>query len=154
MQREAEEQRKQEEEAQRKAEEQRKQEEEAQRKAEEQRKQEEEAQRKINEQIRQEMQKSSKTYEQPEEEKSKPREEDIRDTVENEKLPQKSEEQRISVNLWMNRFNNWYNSLNRLSQKAKTKVIQMKKDIVDAIREKMQKTKENEKSQDAQDEER
>ena len=151
---EAEEQRKQEEEAQRKAEEQRKQEEEAQRKAEEQRKQEEEAQRKINEQIRQEMQKSSKTYEQPEEEKSKPREEDIRDTVENEKLPQKSEEQRISVNLWMNRFNNWYNSLNRLSQKAKTKVIQMKKDIVDAIREKMQKTKENEKSQDAQDEER
>ena len=89
-----------------------------------------------------------------EEEKSKPREEDIRDTVENEKLPQKSEEQRISVNLWMNRFNNWYNSLNRLSQKVKTKVIQMKKDIVDAIREKMQKTKENEKSQDAQDEER
>ena len=153
-QRKAEEQRKQEEEAQREAEEQRKQEEEVQREAEEQRKQEEEAQRKINEQIRQEMQKSSKTYEQPEEEKSKPREEDIRDTVENEKLPQKSEEQRISVNLWMNRFNNWYNSLNRLSQKAKTKVIQMKKDIVDAIREKMQKTKENEKSQDAQDEER
>ena len=151
-QREAEEQKKQEE-AQRKAEEQRKQEEEAQRKAEEQRKQEEEAQRKIDEQIRLEMEKSSKTYEQPEE-KSKPREEDIRDTVENEKLPQKSEEQRISVNLWMNRFNNWYNSLNRLSQKVKTKVIQMKKDIVDAIREKMQKTKENEKSQDAQDEER
>ena len=151
-QREAEEQKKQEE-AQRKAEEQRKQEEEAQRKAEEQRKQEEEAQRKIDEQIRLEMEKSSKTYEQPEE-KSKPREEDIRDTVENEKLPQKSEEQRISVNLWMNRFNNWYNSLNRLSQKVKTKVIQMKKDIVDAIRENMQKTKENEKSQDAQDEER
>ena len=153
-QRKAEEQRKQEEEAQRMAEEQRKQEEETQRKAEEQRKQEEEAQRKIDEQIRLEMKKSSKTYEQPEEEKSKPREEDIRDTVENEKLPQKSEEQRISVNLWMNRFNNWYNSLNRLSQKVKTKVIQMKKDIVDAIREKMQKTKENEKSQDAQDEER
>ena len=141
-------------EEQREAEEQRKQEEEAQRKAEEQKKQEEEAQRKIDEQIRLEMEKSSKTYEQPEEEKSKPREEDIRDTVENEKLPQKSEEQRISVNLWMNRFNNWYNSLNRLSQKVKTKVIQMKKDIVDAIREKMQKTKENEKSQDAQDEER
>ena len=140
-------------EEQREAEEQKKQEE-AQRKAEEQRKQEEEAQRKIDEQIRLEMKKSSKTYEQPEEEKSKPREEDIRDTVENEKLPQKSEEQRISVNLWMNRFNNWYNSLNRLSQKVKTKVIQMKKDIVDAIREKMQKTKENEKSQDAQDEER
>ena len=153
-QRKAEEQSKQEEEAQRMVEEQRKQEEEAQRNAEEQRKQEEEAQRKIDEQIRLEMKKSSKTYEQPEEEKSKPREEDIRDTVENEKLPQKREDQRISVNLWMNRFNNWYNSLNRLSQKAKTKVIQMKKDIVDAIREKMQKTKENEKRQDVQDEER
>ncbi len=38
------------------------------------------------------------------------------------------------VDLWMNRFNNWYNVIDRMPQNAKTKFIKMKDDIVKAIK--------------------
>lgn len=38
------------------------------------------------------------------------------------------------VDLWMNRFNNWYNVIDRMPQNAKTKFIKMKEDIVKAIK--------------------
>ena len=38
-----------------------------------------------------------------------------------------------NVNLWMTRFNKWYSALDRVSQNAKAKFIEMKSSIVNAI---------------------
>ena len=53
----------------------------------------------------------------------------------------KKEEQQMqemnnpTMDLWMNRFNNWYSSIDRVSQAVKAKFIKMKSDIIKAISE-------------------
>ena len=70
-------------------------------------------------------------------EKYRPREESIRDEVGNE-LNRAEQNNNInntqSVDLWMNRFNNWYNVIDRMSQNVKAKFVKMKDDIVKAIK--------------------
>ena len=70
-------------------------------------------------------------------EKYRPREESIRDEVGNE-LNRAEQNNNInntqSVDLWMNRFNNWYNVIDRMSQSVKAKFVKMKDDIVKAIK--------------------
>lgn len=70
-------------------------------------------------------------------EKYRPREESIRDEVGDE-LNRVEQNNNInntqSVDLWMNRFNNWYNVIERMSQSVKAKFVKMKDDIVKAIK--------------------
>lgn len=42
-----------------------------------------------------------------------------------------------SIDLWMNRFNNWYSVVDRISQNVKTKFLKMKSDIIKAISDKV-----------------
>ena len=43
-----------------------------------------------------------------------------------------------NVNLWMTRFNKWYSAIDRVSQNVKAKFVQMKSEIVNAIKNKIQ----------------
>ena len=43
-----------------------------------------------------------------------------------------------NVNLWMTRFNKWYSAIDRVSQNVKAKFVQMKSEIVKAIKNKIQ----------------
>ena len=42
-----------------------------------------------------------------------------------------------TTDLWLNRFNSWYSAIDRVSQKAKTKFVKMKSDIMKAISKKL-----------------
>ena len=70
-------------------------------------------------------------------EKYRTGEESIRDEVGDE-LNRAEQNNNInntqSVDLWMNRFNNWYNVIDRMSKRTKAKFVKMKDDIVKAIK--------------------
>ena len=40
--------------------------------------------------------------------------------------------------MWMNRFGSWYSAIDRVSQNVKAKFVQMKSEIVNAIKNKIQ----------------
>lgn len=78
----------------------------------------------------------AKTYEQPQPEKIRPQEESIRDEIEEQfkdNKQQLQEQGNPTVDLWMNRFSNWYNFIDRLAQNAKAKFVKMKSDIMKVI---------------------
>ena len=56
-----------------------------------------------------------------------------------EQQPEKQLQKRkdITAELWMNRFNGWYSAIDRVSQNVKAKFLEMKSDIVKAIKEKL-----------------
>ena len=58
-----------------------------------------------------------------------------------------------AVELWTNRFNNWYSAIDRVSQNAKNKFIKIKSDIVKVISDKI-KERTSRKEYDRQDEQR
>lgn len=58
-----------------------------------------------------------------------------------------------TVELWTNRFDNWYTAIDRVSQNAKNKFIKIKSDIVKVISEKI-KERTSRKEYDRQDEQR
>lgn len=97
-----------------------------------------------------------KIQEQHQPEKIKPREESIRDEVGDKKdiesNMQIKEREAPVVDLWMNRFNNWYSVIDRVSQNVKAKFVEMKSDIVKAISNKL-KERANEKEIDTVKEE-
>ena len=83
---------------------------------------------------------ASKTTQIIKEEKTRPQEKIIRDEVGDEVKKEEQQMQEMNnptMDLWMNRFNNWYSSINRVSQAVKAKFIKMKSDIIKAISEKM-----------------
>ena len=84
--------------------------------------------------------KTSKTLQTSEQEKIRPKEKSIRDEVgedlkENEQ--QMQETNNPTTDLWMNRFNGWYSSIDRVSQEVKAKFVKMKSDIIKAISDKI-----------------
>lgn len=80
--------------------------------------------------------KKSKESEKVKEERIRPKKEFIRDEVNNiEQQMQVTNPQ--TTDLWLNRFNSWYSAIDRVSQKAKTKFVKMKSDIMKAISEKL-----------------
>ncbi len=98
---------------------------------------------------------SQKQYEQPQEEKIKPREESIRDEVgdkiDRENNMQMQERKKPEVNLWMNRFSNWYNAIDRVSQNVKAKFIKMKSDIINSISDKLKERTNKRQQQNVQE---
>ena len=83
---------------------------------------------------------ASKTTQIIKEEKTRPQEKSIRDKVGDEVKKEEQKMQKMSntaMDLWMNRFNNWYSSIDRVSQAVKAKFVKMKSDIIKAISEKM-----------------
>lgn len=99
----------------------------------------------------------AKAYEQQQPEKIKPREESIReeigDKIDKENNMQIQEKKNPEVDVWMNRFNSWYNAIDRVSQNVKAKFVKMKSDIVNAIsgklKEKMNQRQQNTQEQDS-----
>ncbi len=98
----------------------------------------------------------AKVYEQQQPEKIRPREKSIKDEVGDElKTTEKQvqKQEKPTVDLWMNRFNSWYSSIDRVSQNVKAKFVKMKSDIVKAIsntlKERMNKREQNEQRQDS-----
>ena len=86
---------------------------------------------------------TSKMYDEQQEELVKPREKSFRDQIgddlqkENENkemLPRKDP----TIEMWMNRFGSWYSAIDRVSQNVKAKFVQMKSEIVNAIKNKIQ----------------
>lgn len=74
------------------------------------------------------------------EEKIRPKEKSIRDEVGDEVKKEEQQMQEINnptMDLWMNRFNNWYSSIDRVSQAVKAKFVKMKSDIIKAISKKI-----------------
>ena len=63
--------------------------------------------------------------------------------------PQQNQEAR-TINMWKNRFQNWYNAIDRVSQNSKGKFLKMKADIVKAISDKF-KLRDNNRNIDNQD---
>lgn len=64
-------------------------------------------------------------------------EESIKDEVGNdmaEETRQGGKEENANITLWMNRFEKYYSTISRLPQKIKAKFVQMKSDIVNAIK--------------------
>ena len=84
---------------------------------------------------------NAKLYEQHQPEKIKPREESIRDEVGDKKdiesNMQMQERQPPTVDLWTNRFSNYYSAIDRVSQNVKSKFVEMKSNIIKAISEKL-----------------
>lgn len=84
---------------------------------------------------------NAKKYEQQQPEKVRPREESIRDEVGDKKdiesNMQMQERQPPTVDLWTNRFSNWYSAIDRVSQNVKAKFVEMKSNIIKAISEKL-----------------
>lgn len=74
------------------------------------------------------------------EEKIRPKEKSIRDEVGDEVKKEEQQMQEINnptMDLWMNRFNNWYSSIDRVSQAVKAKFVKMKSDIIKVISKKI-----------------
>ena len=63
---------------------------------------------------------------------------------------QMQERRNPEVNLWMNRFSNWYNAIDRVSQNVKAKFIKMKSDIINSISDKL-KERTNKRQQNIQE---
>lgn len=100
--------------------------------------------------IPQQASRTAKTYEQPQLENIRPQEESIRDEIGDQFKDDKhnlQEKGNPTVDLWMNRFSNWYNSIDRFAQNVKAKLVRMKSDIVNAIsntlKERMHKKQQN-----------
>ena len=59
--------------------------------------------------------------------------------IEDENVEEAREQSKVSkkieTNLWMNRFNGWYSTIDKVSQKGRAKFVRMKSDIVKAINE-------------------
>lgn len=59
-------------------------------------------------------------------------------TINSKKLEQPQQIQEIqTTNMWKNRFQNWYSTIDRVSQNSKGKFLKMKADIVKAITDKI-----------------
>ena len=87
-----------------------------------------------------------KTYEEVQQEKIRPQDESIKDEIGDEFKEiekQKTDTQKLSVDLWMNRFGSWYGAIDRVSQGAKAKFVKMKSDIVKAISNKIKERSNN-----------
>lgn len=96
---------------------------------------------------------NSKMYEEQQEELVKPREKSFRDQIgddiqnENENENKEMQPRKDpTIEMWMNRFGSWYSAIDRVSQNAKAKFVQMKSEIVNAIKSKIQE-RENRKEQ-------
>lgn len=66
-----------------------------------------------------------------------PQEESIKDEISNdivEEMKQGEKEENANITLWTNRFEKFYNTISRLPHKIKAKFVQMKSDIVNAIK--------------------
>ena len=83
--------------------------------------------------------KNGKEVEEIQEEKIRPREKSIRDEVGDEIKKEEQQAKKINnpTDLWMNRFNGWYSSIDRVSQTVKAKFVKMKSDIIKDISEKL-----------------
>ena len=96
--------------------------------------------------------KKSILMEEPQNEQKIQKKESIKDEIGediNNNQQQIMERKNPTVNLWMNRFNDWYNAIDRVSQSVKTKFVKMKSDIVEAIKD-IVKEREVSKEQDTQ----
>lgn len=72
-------------------------------------------------------------------------------TSSNKKLEQSQQIQEIqTTNMWKNRFQNWYSTIDRVSQNSKGKFLKMKADIVKAISDKI-KLRDNNRNIDNQE---
>lgn len=84
---------------------------------------------------------NAKIHKQKQPEKLKAREESIRDEVGDkkdiERNMQMQEKQSSTVDLWTNRFINYYSAIDRVSQNVKAKFVEMKSNIIKAITEKL-----------------
>lgn len=102
--------------------------------------------------VEENLQEDIMTFEPPQSEKIRPEEESIRDEI--SKKPENTDrktqkKEAVTVDLWMSRFNGWYNAIDRVSQNVKVKFIQMKSDIVNAIRDRL-KERTTQKQEDVQ----
>lgn len=94
---------------------------------------------------------SNKVYEENQPELIKPQEESFRDQI-GDDLQKENENKKMqlrknpTIEMWMNRFGSWYSAIDRVSQNVKSKFIQMKSEIVNAIKNKIQE-RENKKEQ-------
>lgn len=94
---------------------------------------------------------TSKMYEEQQEELVKPREKSFRDQI-GDDLQKENENKEMqprkdpTIETWMNRFGSWYSAIDRVSQNVKAKFVQMKSEIVNAIKNKIQE-RENRKEQ-------
>ena len=85
-------------------------------------------------------------YEEQQEELVKPREKNFRDQI-GDNLQKENENKEIqprkdpTIEMWMNRFGSWYSAIDRVSQNVKAKFVQMKSEIVNAIKSKIQERK-------------
>lgn len=85
----------------------------------------------------------SKIYEEKQKELIKPREESFRDKMEDD-LPKENASKELQtkkdsiIKMWMNRFGGWYSAIDKVSQNAKAKFVQVKSEIVNAIKDKIQ----------------
>ena len=86
---------------------------------------------------------TSKMYEEQQEELVKPREKSFRDQI-GDDLQKENENKEMqprkdpTIEMWMNRFGSWYSAIDRVSQNVKAKFVQMKSEIVNAIKNKIQ----------------
>ena len=86
---------------------------------------------------------TSKMYDEQQEELVKPREKSFRDQI-GDDLQKENENKEMqprkdpTIEMWMNRFGSWYSAIDRVSQNVKAKFVQMKSEIVNAIKNKIQ----------------
>lgn len=86
---------------------------------------------------------TSKMYDEQQEELVKPREKSFRDQI-GDDLQKENENKEMqprkdpTIEMWMNRFCSWYSAIDRVSQNVKAKFVQMKSEIVNAIKNKIQ----------------
>lgn len=82
-------------------------------------------------------------YDEQQEELVKPREKSFRDQI-GDDLQKENENKEMqprkdpTIEMWMNRFGSWYSAIDRVSQNVKAKFVQMKSEIVNAIKNKIQ----------------
>ena len=85
----------------------------------------------------------SKIYEEKQKELIKPREESFRDKIEDDLSKENASKELQTkkdsiIKMWMNRFGGWYSAIDKVSQNAKAKFVQVKSEIVNAIKDKIQ----------------
>lgn len=86
---------------------------------------------------------TSKMYDEQQEELVRTREKSFRDQI-GDDLQKENENKEMqprkdpTIEMWMNRFGSWYSAIDRVSQNAKAKFVQMKSEIVNAIKNKIQ----------------
>ena len=92
---------------------------------------------------------NAEVYKEQQEELVRPREKSFRDEIDDD-LQKENENKQIqprkeqTIEMWMNRFEGWYSAIDRVSQNVKAKFVQMKSEIVNAIKNKIQEDKKEE----------